>query len=303
MSCGGCTSLHLLAKELSSRGYYVKTLVHYDQGIPQIDCDVGNNTVVVFPEGFRASCKQLPRVQVRWILSPMGALASHSVTHAWPQTDWVYNYGVYAPGANMDVPDSNLLVVLRNPIPGDEFDPLRYPKQVRAGRCYTIRKRDTFHDPGSIKPLHEPTDTPLADAVGGAEQHFLAHEYFISYDPYTYLTFAAAMLGCISIVHPLGNLTKEQWFLSTAWGPYIRESGRQTLIKGIAYGDSQEEIKSARDHLHLVRQEFFQIKQWGSGTVDRFLGHLVEPNVKAEGKLFVSDFYPPGWNPGKFTIK
>lgn len=303
MGCGGCTVLHLLANELSSRSYYVKTLVHYNQDVTTIDCDIGDNTVVVFPEGFSASCKQLPRVQIRWILAPMGAIAPYSITHAWPQTDWVYNYGVYAPGAKIKVPDSNLLVVLRNPYPGDEYDLLKHPEHARSGRCYTIRKRDKFHDLGSIRPLHDPSDTLLADSLEGSVQDFLVHEYFVSYDPYTFLTFAAAMLGCVSIVHPLGNFTKEQWLLSTAWGPYIRESGRHYLMEGIAYGDSQEEIERAREHMHLVRKEFFRIKQWGSGTVDRFLSHLAQPNGTAEGQHFVGDFYPPGWNPGKFTVK
>ena len=303
LSCGGCTALHLLVRELSMRGYHVETLVQYNQDVATIDCRVGNNTVVVFPEGFRASCDPLPKVQARWILAPMGAISSHTVTHAWPQTDWVYNYGLYAPGAKISVPDSNLLVVLRNPYAGDEFDQATYPKSVRSGKCYTIRKRDLFHKNNSITQMHDPKDALLPDSIKDSVHYFLTHEFFVSYDPYTYLTFAAAMLGCVSIVHPLGNLTKEQWMLSTAWGPYIRESGRETLLNGVAYGDSQDEINTARMHMHLVRQEFFNIKKWSEGTVDRFLSHVAEPNVNVDGKHTVSDFYPPGWNPGEFVAR
>ena len=210
LSCGGCTALHQLAVELKLLGLRVKTISHKDMETTGWDCDVQHeNTVVVFSEGLRQSCKILPRITVRWILAPMGAIFSHRVTESWPENDWVYNYGTYAPGTAIPVPDSNLLMVTRNPAEGDIFDPLMYSKQARRnGTCFTFRKIDKFHAAEHVLQLHAPEDTPLAQNIEDAAKQFTTHEYFISYDPYTYLSFAAAMLGCVPIVHPLGNISK-----------------------------------------------------------------------------------------------
>jgi hypothetical protein len=236
----------------------------------------------------------------------MGAIFSHRVTESWPENDWVYNYGTYAPGTAIPVPDSNLLMVTRNPAEGDIFDPLMYSKQARRnGTCFTFRKIDKFHAAEHVLQLHAPEDTPLAQNIEDAAKQFTTHEYFISYDPYTYLSFAAAMLGCVPIVHPLGNISKPEWILSTAWGPYFRETNRSVIMDGVAYGNSTSEITRARANLPLMRKELFRIKAWGKGTVKRFVGDVLEHisgTEQYQGRKLVSDYYPVGWNPGTFKV-
>ena len=307
LSCGGCTALHQLAIELRLLGHQVKTLSWTDMEKTGWDCDVQHeNTAVVFSEGLTQSCKTRPRVTVRWILAPLGAIFPHQVTESWPERDWVYNYGTYAPGTALPVPDSNLLMVTRNPIEGDIFDPLAYSIQAqRKGTCFTFRKLDKFHSAENVLHLHEPGDTPLAEMIENAAEQFTTHEYFVSYDPYTYLSFAAAMLGCVPIVHPLGNMTKFEWILSTAWGPYIRESNRTVIMDGVAYGNSTTEVSRARENLPFMREEFFRVKIWGKGTVKRFVRDVmehVEGTEQYEGRKLVSEFYPKGWNPGIFQV-
>jgi len=306
-SCGGCTALHQLAIELKLLGQEVKTFSWKDMEASGWDCDVQNeNTVVVFSEGLTQSCKILPRISVRWILAPLGSIYSHKVTEAWHEDDWVYNYGTYAPGAAMPVPDSNLLMVMRNPVEGDIFDLTTYGiQEQRKGTCFTFRKLDKFHSAEHVSQLHKPGDTPLDDAVEKAAEQLVTHEYFVSYDPYTYLSFAAAMLGCVPIVHPLGNMSKLEWIHSTAWGPYVRESNRTVLMDGVAYGNSTSEVNRARANLSLMRTELVRVKKWGTQTVARFIHDVLE-NItgsrRYEGRKTVKDFYPRGWNPGKFQV-
>lgn len=305
ISCGGCTALHQLAEELRSHGMSVETISWDTMKKTRWDCNIQGDTVVIFSEGIEQSCKVPPRLTIRWILAPMGAVYQHSVTSAWSQNDWVYNYGKYAPGVAGGVPDENLLTVLRNPYRGDEFDIPQPHSSLRKGTCYTSRKQHLFHRESSITWLHTSDDTPLAETISESVKQFLVHEFFVSYDPYTFLTFIAAWEGCVPIVHPLGNLTKREWILSTAWGPYVRLSKRDVLMDGVAYGSSPDEIERARRTLPLMRKEFELVKEWGRGTVSSFiedvLSHL--SGKEPRGRRLVSDFYPPGWNPGKITAK
>ena len=120
-----------------------------------------------------------------------------------------------------------------------------------------------------------------------------------------YLSFAAAMLGCVPIVHPLGNMTKFEWILSTAWGPYIRESNRTVIMDGVAYGNLTTEVNRARENLPFMREEFFRVKIWGKGTVERFVRDVmkhIDGTEQYEGRKLVSEFYPKGWNPGSFQV-
>ena len=305
ISCGGCTSLHQLAEELRSLGMNVETISWDTMKMTGWDCNVEGDTVVIFSEGIEQSCRVPPRLTIRWILAPMGAVYPHSVTRAWSQNDWVYNYGKYAPGAAAEVPDENLLTVLRNPYPGDDFDIPHPHASQRKGTCYTSRKQNLFHRKSSITLLHTSDDTPLAESVAESVKQFLTHEFFVSYDPYTFLTFIAAWEGCVPIVHPLGNLTKLEWILSTAWGPYVRHSKRLVLMDGVAYGSSADEIERARRTLPLMRKEFEMVKEWGKGTVSHFIEDVLRhlSGEEPRGRRLVSDFYPPGWNPGSITAK
>jgi len=128
----------------------------------------------------------------------------------------------------------------------------------------------------NVLHLHEPEDTPLAETIENAAEQFTTHEYVVSYDPNTYLSFAAAMLGCVPIAHPLGKMTKSERILSTAWGPYIRESNRTVIMDGVAHGNSTSEVSRARDNLPFMREEFFHVKIWGQGTVERFVRDVME---------------------------
>ena len=299
LSCGGCTVLFELADELTRAGFDVETLWLDRLTKTGWDCHVNNNnTVVIFPEGPTESCKVAPRVTVRWILAPIGSISPSEVTHSWHQYDWVYAFGTYAPGAAIPVPDSNLLMVLRNPTNGDIFDKSSHPRIARTNRtCFTYRKMNLFHTKDSLVYNHDANADVLPEDIEGAVQFFLSHKYFVSYDPYTYLAYIASWLGCIPIIHPVLNMTKLEWILSTAFGPYIRETGRYDLMHSIAYGNATEEVSMAREFLEVSRQEFVKVKDWGKSTVERFI-HDVFVNMTGEGqyrgRLLVKDYYPAG---------
>ena len=90
----------------------------------------------------------------------------------------------------------------------------------RQGACHAIRK-------GEISGKIPPPKSVLIDNLSHEEiaSVFNNCEVFISYDPYTLYSQYAAICGCISIVDPIENLTKEQW------------QPVEELRYGVAYGN------------------------------------------------------------------
>ena len=68
-------------------------------------------------------------------------------------------------------------------------------------------------------------------------------EYFVSYDPCTFLSIIAAFCGCISIVYPVEGLSKEEWLSTIAVKKYMQEK-QINVLYGVAYG--LEEIEWAK---------------------------------------------------------
>lgn len=263
-------------------------------------------TVVVLPEMWMGRCRGAGFLHMHWILSPVGGIGHVSkdfLTYYRPR-DLVFNYGIASPGTAVPVPVRNLLQVINNPRPDDDFDLKRHPKLPRAGVVFTYRKADVFHNDGfSVTVLHPPNATELTreHSMEATVRMFLTHEYFVCYDPYSYLAWIAPMLGCATIMHPLNGMSKREWLMSTMYAGYLEHSGLDDLA-GIAYG--WEEAKYALRTMHKVRHELFDIQRYAHDvTLPRFVRDVKRaaadrfgtPDDKFEGAMRVSDFYPDDW--------
>jgi hypothetical protein len=143
--------------------------------------------------------------------------------------------------------------------------------------------------------IHNTQDTELrrGEVLAEVVQKFLTHEYFVCYDPYSWLVYMAAQLGCIPIVHPMPNMSKYQWLMSTNVGQFLLETGR-TDFPGIAYG--WDEVSCARRTLGDTRQVLYAFKSWGLGTVRRMVRDvkhfMADDFSRIEGALPARFFYP-----------
>ncbi|XRB07598.1 hypothetical protein NFJ02_32g81490 [Pycnococcus provasolii] len=321
--CGGCAVLHVLAEQLETLGYAVtkwNVMNLVSERIAggyshvqsrDVECPIRphSRNVVILSEGIIEKCSpnSRPDIMVHWILSPMGTIFVENTTNAWPEDDWVYQYLHHAPKAATIVPDSNLLAVFLNPYPGDEFDigKSTMHRAKRSGRLWTWRKADLFHKAefqinGQLRMLHTPTDTALSANFSEAIEQLRGCESFVAYDPYTMWTFIAGMLGCISIVYPLGNMTKKEWFISHAFGPYYKETGDGRLMDGIAYGSEEHEIMQARKHMKYIREGLYAVKEWGKNSVQRLIADVNAYMNKSVNhlewhRMLVKDYYPRDW--------
>ena len=76
-------------------------------------------------------------------------------------------------------------------------------------RTYIVRKGSKFHSAETFVSHKKMANIFGKDEALGihggidALKKLLDYEYFLSYDRYTYFSYAAAMMGCIAIVYPL----------------------------------------------------------------------------------------------------
>ena len=360
--CGGCVVLHQLADTLSALGQRVRKLplpCRHCKKRPtsegfEAQCDAiagdilaetgSTNTatkfVVVYPEGLEYRCRQDPAqyVHVLWVLAPMGSLNKEGLRkgmleHHFAYDDLVFTYLTFNPGSAVPVTHANLLQVMVNPTPTDEFRASAYPPLPRSGTAFFMRKASKFHS--TIKVMHKPGDTELRTDQNMAHyvEVFRTHEYVVCYDPYSFYAWIAAQLGCIPIIHPIVNTTKREWLLQSGYlgGPsqrpravssigafglwrgggscdrsssrgysldagYMEYSGAQDAY-GIAYG--WDEVEYARRTIHLVREQLWAAKSFAhSVTVPRFIRdaqRAARGERDFEGAMWSHDLYPRGW--------
>ena len=318
-TCGGCTLLHILTRQLqklqghdhvavlpmtSDRSEMPAACARARQMLPG---GTSSAAVVVYPEGEAWSCMD-PQgdgharlVHVRWILAPMGMQSDARVTDSWGRTDLVFNYGQYAAtriGVSRSIPHSNLLSVILNPYSGDGFSAKQHKPQPRAGVVFMMRKADLAHRKGTLKTLHQTDATELYRNTSMA-QHitaFRTHKYFVCYDPWSYYLVIAAMLGCITIVHPISGMTKREWLGKTWLGGWLEDTGAAD-VSGFAYG--WDEAEYAERTMNRTRLEMYAWKQFAHGvTVPRFMRDAERAAMGRddfEGALRAEALYPLGW--------
>jgi predicted O-linked N-acetylglucosamine transferase (SPINDLY family) len=226
------------------------------------ESDVNSSTVVVYPEVIVGNPLNASHV-IRWILCEVGIHCPHDIYETWSKDDFVYHYCTYNP--DKDINDYNLLSPL---LISPQFKNLG---KQREGYCHIIRKAHKFHQ--SLEYIHPNDSLLLADDLS---EETLIHilntkEYLISYDPYSYISTIAALCGCVSILAPMKNVSKDQWFKTMSTSKILKKHGEKKF-KGIAYG--LEEIEYARDTLCDTRRQQEICMDYGNYSVKLLINDM-----------------------------
>ena len=293
---GGCLGLYNLAKNIKKQGIDCKVF-NYSNGRQKSNLifndyarieDIKDNTVVIYPEVIFGNPLQARNV-VRLILCELGIHLAADTYSTWNQDDLIYHWSTY--NSEKSVKNTNLLYCIH-------IDPAikNYQENNREGYCYIIRKGYKFHQP--LEFVHPPDALFLEDNLSQKElvKAFNKKKYLISYDPYSFINFIAALCGCIPIIVPMKGISKEKWLESLSLSIFLREQGESEL-KGIAYGI--EEVEYAAKTLHEARNQQNLRIEHGEQTVLRFVNDLHylfsdgQKNLYPRNKnIFrVSDFY------------
>ena len=224
---------------------------------------------------------------MRWILAPLGIVTNNDIYKTWGPNDLVYYFNVdktFSINESMIGKKYKLLTsIYINPLIKNYNDP------VRKGYCHTFRKSN-FHK--TLRYAHPPNsfeikrEHKLKDCINV----FNKREIFISYDPLTFLNIIAAMCGCISVVIKVDEIpTHSEWLKTTAVARYVKDKGIEKLY-GVAYGLS--EINWAKETLHLVSQQWFDISEYcKSQTILPFLKDIEDLNNLANAENTVQKMF------------
>lgn len=130
------------------------------------------------------------------------------------------------------------------PILNIDFDTFKNHNLPRSGRCYLIKGEEYIEG----QPIyHNSSDTNLdsywtykGDKMAYLAKMFNEHEIFFTYNTQTFISVLAALCGCVSVILPHPNTSKEKLFKFP-----------QNKF-GIAYGF--DDIDHSINTLHLVKE-------------------------------------------------
>jgi hypothetical protein len=261
--CGGIVVLHYIAKlinEYNPNKYYAKLFILNNLRYNNIFCnnfasidEVNDNTVVIYPEivsGNPLNCKNV----VRWILLALGIEMPIDHYKNWAKSDLIYHWEAKDPTLN------KLTCHYINPIfYNNNYD--------RSTTCYLIKKGRLIHSNINYFHLNDSIDIENL-SIEEISNIFNKSKYFYSYDPKSMYMIYALICGCVPIIYPLENITKEEYFKTT-----IFYKNGVIYNKGIAYGNSSEEITYAENTLIDGIIEIKLIFQDEINTVYNFLNN------------------------------
>jgi hypothetical protein len=255
---GGIKVMHKLCDLLNKTGFtsYIKPALsndsefitcpdYYTPLAPQELLNDINQAIVIYPEGVRHNPLKCKNV-VRWMLGrPSGDAKTYK------STDLIYWY--------MDFLYWDGLGHKENVLEVREFheDVFVNKGLERKGSCFTIRK-------GILTNVHPPDSVEIAWSITNdleqTSELFNTTERFYSYDTFTFLSFQAVMCGCLSIVIPSSDVSKENWLSGSRFHKY-----------GIAWGE--DDIPRAIETAPLIFEEIRQAKLEMNEKVIKFAEH------------------------------
>jgi len=213
------------------------------------------NTVVIYSEGEPGNPLNA-KYCVRWILAPLGINSDPEIYKTWNKNDLVYYFNTENKiEENEDKIDDIykfLGYIYINP------NIRNYNKKRIDGYCHTFRKS---HYHSEIVNIH-PEDSFEISRDASQEDYieiFNKYKYFVSYDPLNFMSIIAALCGCVSIIYPIKDKTKDDWLKTTILYSYLKHTNTDNLY-GISYG--LEDLKFAEDTIDLVEEQFKDINNY-----------------------------------------
>lgn len=266
ISCGGIVVMHYLAKVINDynhANFYAKLFVCNNLQYDSIFCndfadinEINDNTIVIYPEivnGNPLNCKTV----VRWILLELGIEMPIDHFKNWEEKDLIYHWE----------PKNKLnSKILRyhwiNPI-------FMNKNLVRSKTCYLIKKGRLVHN--IIKNIH-PIDSINLDNLNLEEIVNIFNEsiYFYCYDPKTMYIIFSIFCGCIPVIYPIENISKIEYLEQS-----IFKKDDILYDKGIAYGNSLDELNYAIQTLSQSKDELMALLESDKITVNNFLDNLI----------------------------
>lgn len=257
---GGIDAIFNMANKINKLNYNkIKAYVYsYDHTKPKNAlCNfyisphqIDEKTIVVYPETIPNNPLNAKHI-IRWVLLDLGLEMPKDHFRYWSPNDLVYHW---EPNTS-----SKYIKNLTNIFyPEHLWNKDINLKENKNQTCVLYKKGrfiakaffdeiDTFHNDDSIDLDVIANDKPkIINCLSTSR-------YFYSYDPNTFFNIMAPLLGCITILHPPKNTTRQEYFANRIMAGL---NGEGKFDAGIAYGNNPNEIERAKQTLPLAREQF-----------------------------------------------
>ena len=225
-----------------------------------------NECVVIYIDYQFGNPLNAPYV-VRWILLELKPIISFFYPLSWNKNDLIYYFNSEIKFNEHPDRINTVYKLLSSIYINPLFKNLHLSN--RKGYCYTLRKN---HGKNYIHP-NDAYEIAKGHTQDDYQEIFNKYKYFVSYDQISFLTIIAALCGCISIVCPIDGITKRQWLSRTAVENYLIDRKIDNLY-GIAYGNSPEELLYAEQTIHLVKDQWIDIKEYEKSGILNFIDDI-----------------------------
>lgn len=289
VNCGGIMVLYNLAKTINdlkkdNLQSYIYTYDHVTH--PNSFCNnfynpflIDDNTIVIYPETIIGNPLGAKHV-IRWILLDLGFEVSKNQYKMWDPDDIVYHW------EPTQLKNSKQLVnIWVNP----SIQKYNHT-DTRPSNCYAFKKLHNvkFHE--KITTYHNDKKDTNIDKLSIEEtvKVFNNSSIFYCYDPNTFYAIMATLCGCVTVVHPLKDTSRDAYFQSRIT---CHPSGF-CYDAGLAYGNSKQEIDKAKQSVNDANNQFSRLRSLWDSTVADFIGDVLQiVGDKSQIKNTVNNIY------------
>lgn len=283
---GGLVALHKLSYELAERGHNV--YIFCEPEYPHENINIIKSTTTIEGSRFNSSWESFSyylnntvsiytehnlnnpfgtKHLTRWLLYH----TKKEYEEKYDKNEFYFNYGGCFTYRGYD--DGILTAVNYN------LDKLyNENKHKREGYCHILHKNTPKTGKDEIE-IFKSKDLGRWYDKGGYDflrNEFNKHEYFLTFDQNTYLTTAAALCGCKSIIlnpnyrnNNIKNAYTESEFYHKPLTPTEYRLGFPRNMFGVAYGI--EDLEWADNTIHMVRDHILEMEKIDAKSIDNFV--------------------------------
>lgn len=274
IACGGIMVMYNLAKTINDLNLpNIQCLVYSYDHIKYHNSFCNNyfnpllmddKTIVIYPETIIGNPLNSKYV-IRWILLELGLEMPAQQYRVWDKNDLVYHW------EPSKLSNSKQLVnIWINPL----IKKYNNNSNYRNRNCYGIKKMQwiphALHS--KIEIIHNKKDIWIDKlSINRIISVFNTSKIFYCYDPNTFFSIMAPLCGCVTVLHPIDGVSKEEYFNSRI----LCYKNEFCYNAGIAYGNTQEEINSALSSVNNAQSQFEKLCQLYQITINNFISDII----------------------------
>lgn len=236
--------------------------------------EIDQNTIVIYPETITGNPLNAQNV-IRWILLDLGNEMPQNQYKTWNNEDLVYSWEPKI-NAKGNIKPKQLCISWIDP----HLLHIQHDEDYKYENCYMLRKMNNLDNLKEYTTFHHPKNSLPLDKFIYQDiiKFFTKTKYFYSYDPNTFYNLIAPLCGCVTILHPIPGVSREEYLSSR-----MNNVGHMLCDAGLAYGYDKEEIiraentlKFAKDQMKMILSKYDKTHLSFMSDIERYMSNRKE---------------------------